>query len=314
MKTFVVLETRNNNLKTVSLQLICAAKKYNDNKICAILFNESADNYIDDLKKYGVNELIIINTTEPMVTATNLTEALFSIHEKYQPNGWIFSNTVTFKDCATRIAAKYKLGCVTDVVGITDDGLLLKPIYSGKAIEKKQILTNEFVFTVRQSCIELVQQPTQEMKIITEELGLIKTKIKVKEIASKIKEGVDLSEAKIIVAGGRGVKSKEGFEVIKQLADKLGGAVGASRGACDADYCDYSLQIGQTGKIVAPDLYIACGISGAIQHIAGMSSSKHIIAINKDPDAPIFNISDLCIIGDLFEVIPLLIDELSTKS
>src|SRR5699024_12862881 len=125
----------------------------------------------------------------------------------------------------------------------------------------------------------------------------------IKDIIRKQTDGVDMSEANVVIAGGRGVKSAEGFEPLYELADVLGGAVGASRGACDAEYCDYSLQIGQTGKVSTPDVYIAVGISGAIQHMAGMSNSKVIVAINKDPEANNFNVADYGIVGDLIDVV-----------
>src|SRR5699024_6429320 len=192
-----------------------------------------------------------------------------------------------------KVAGRLQLGLVSDVVDIEFDGdtpVYIRPIYSGKAFEKKTIYDRPDFFTIRPNNIApLEKDESRTGEITTKDVDIKDLKSVIKEIIRKKAEGVDMSEASVVIAGGRGVKSKEGFDELYELADILGGAVGASRGACDADYCDYSLQIGQTGKVITPDLYIAIGISGAIQHLAGMSNSKVIVAINQDADANIFN-------------------------
>lgn len=191
------------------------------------------------------------------------------------------------------------------------DIVFTRPIYSGKAFEKKKITDGLVFATIRPNNIPALNRDDSLTGAVSEkDVQISNIRTIIKEVLRKSSDGVDLSEAKVIVAGGRGVKSAEGFEPLEKLAEVLGGTVGASRGACDAGYCDYSLQIGQTGKVVTPDLYIACGISGAIQHLAGMSNSKVIVAVNKDPEANIFNVADYGIVGDLFDVIPKLTEEI----
>lgn len=231
-----------------------------------------------------------------------------------QAEGIIIGHTALGKDLAPRIAAKLSAGLISDAINVEldgDDVVFTRPIYSGKAFEKKTFEEGLVLATIRPNNItplEKDESRSGEVTSVSVEIKDLRTIIK--DVVRKTAGGVDLSEAKIIVAGGRGVKSKEGFDGLNELAEVLGAAVGASRGACDAEYCDYSLQIGQTGKVVTPDLYIAVGLSGAIQHLAGMSNSKVIVAINKDPEAPIFEVADYGIVGDLFEVLPLLTEEL----
>ncbi|MEK8128123.1 electron transfer flavoprotein subunit alpha/FixB family protein, partial [Paenibacillus filicis] len=196
-----------------------------------------------------------------------------------------------------------------------DDLLFTRPLYAGKAFEQKRFLQGPLIVTFRPNNIPaaepvdgaaapIVPVPTAAASSD----GSLRSVVK--SVVRKAAGRIDLTEARIVVSGGRGVKSAEGFRPLEELARVLNAAVGASRGACDAGYCDYALQIGQTGKVVTPELYIACGISGAIQHLAGMSQSRIIVAINKDPDAPIFQVADYGIVGDLFEIVPLLTEEL----
>jgi electron transfer flavoprotein alpha subunit len=229
------------------------------------------------------------------------------------PAGIIMGHTSIGKDLSPKLASKLETGLISDAVAIEKDDdqpVFIRPIYSGKAFEKK-IITNGITFvTIRPNNISALEKDeSRSGDIETKNVDIADIRTIVKDVVRKASKGVDLSEANVIIAGGRGVKSEDGFKPLYELAEVLGGAVGASRGACDAEYCDYALQIGQTGKVVTPDLYIAVGISGAIQHLAGMSNSKVIVAINKDPEANIFNIADYGIVGDLFEVIPLLIEE-----
>src|SRR5699024_8474853 len=181
-----------------------------------------------------------------------------------------------------------------------DLGVCTRTIYAGKACEKRVIKDDGLAFaTIRPNNIAALEKDdSRSGEVTAKDVDVKDLRTVIKEIIRKKTDGVDMSEANIVIAGGSGVKSAEGFNLIYELADVLGGAVGASRGACDAEYCDYSLQIGQTGTVITPDLYIAVGISGAIQHLAGMSSSKVIVAINSDEDANIFNIADYGIVGD----------------
>ena len=314
-KVLVLGEVRDGEHRNVSFEAIAAAKTVADGgEIVGVLIGDDVSNLGEEMIHYGANRVVTVEDEKlKNYTSDGFSQAFMGVVESEKPEGIVFGHTALGKDLSPKIAAKLDVGLVSDAVKVEEeDGKIVftRPIYSGKAFEKKVILDDTIFATVRPNNIaplEKDESRSGEVNSLSVEIKDLRTIIK--EIARKSTEGVDLSEAKVIVAGGRGVKSAEGFEPLKELADVLGGAVGASRGACDAEYCDYSLQIGQTGKVVTPDLYIACGISGAIQHLAGASNSKVIVAINKDPEANIFNVADYGIVGDLFEVVPMLTEE-----
>ncbi|MDQ6421315.1 electron transfer flavoprotein subunit alpha/FixB family protein [Paenibacillus sp. LHD-117] len=241
-----------------------------------------------------------------------------------QPDALLLGHTAAGRELAPRVAAARGAGHIADVIAIEpaeggDSVGFIRPLYAGKAFERRCFEPGHpWIVTVRPNNLPPAE-PLEAGGRSGTVTGLAFTVpplvTAVRGVVRRTAGGIDLAEADIVVSGGRGVRSAAGFEPLQALATALGGAVGASRAACDAGYCDYALQIGQTGKVVTPQLYIACGISGAIQHLAGMSQSRTIVAINKDPDAPIFGIADYGIVGDLFEVVPMLTAEvLRTRS
>ncbi len=314
-KVLVFGEVRQGELRNVSFEAIAAAKQISDGgEVVGLLLGNEANNLANAMIQYGADRVVFAQHNDlGNYTPDAYSQAIMQVIQAENPEGFIFGHTSIGKDISPRIAAKLKSGLISDAVSLEVNGdqvIFTRPIYSGKAFEKK-VITDGLIFaTIRPNNIpSLEKDETRSGEVTAVNVEIKDLRTIVKDVIRKATSGVDLSEAKIIVSGGRGVKSKDGFKPLQELADLLGGAVGASRGACDADYCDYSLQIGQTGKVVTPDLYIACGISGAIQHIAGMSNSKVIVAINKDPEANIFSIADYGIVGDLFDVVPILIEE-----
>jgi len=314
-KVLVLGEIRKNELRQVSFEAIAAAKQIADGgEVVGVVLGSEVASLANTMIHYGADRVLVIEHRELQnYTSDGYIQAISQVLESEKPHGFILGHTSIGKDISPRIAAKLKTGLVSDAVSLElkgDEFIFTRPIYSGKAFEKKVIKDGMIFATIRPNNIDSLKQDCSRTGEVIEVQVEIKTlRTIVKEVVLKSAGGVDLSEAKVIVSGGRGVKSEEGFKILQELANVLSGAVGASRGACDAGYSDYALQIGQTGKVVTPDLYIACGISGAIQHVAGMSNSKIIVAINKDPDASIFSIADYGIVGDLFEVVPMLTEE-----
>ncbi|ADC48696.1 electron transfer flavoprotein, alpha subunit [Alkalihalophilus pseudofirmus OF4] len=317
-KVLVIGEVRDGELRNVSYEAVAAGKEVADGgEVVGVLLGEDVSGLAESLIHYGADRVIVVNHADLKTYTTDAyQQALLQVLDVENPEGVLLGHTSLGKDVSPRLAMKLNAGLISDAISVEMDGgdaVFTRPIYSGKAFEKKKVNEGVVFATIRPNNIpplEKDESRSGDVSNLTVDIKDLRTVIK--DVVRKATGGVDLSEAKVIVAGGRGVKGKEGFEPLQELADLLGGAVGASRGACDADYCDYSLQIGQTGKVVTPDLYIAVGLSGAIQHLAGMSNSKVIVAINKDPEAPIFEVADYGIVGDLFEILPILTEELKS--
>jgi electron transfer flavoprotein alpha subunit len=317
----VVAEHRDGDLKKVTFEMLgegarIATKMELGGVVEAALLGSGVSGMTDILAHYGAARVYLADDSSlEKYSGEGYTTTLARLIEKVEPAVVLLGATTQGKDLAPRVAARLGLGLASDCTAfeVTADGRLIitRPIYGGRAIATVMEKTTPQIATVRPN-VMMPLQPDISRTALVEKLtvrtGDIRAKV-IDLIQESGRQQVGLAEADIIVSGGRGLKGPENFCLLEGLADVLGAAVGASRAAVDAGWIEHGHQVGQTGKTVTPNLYIACGISGAVQHLAGMKTAKCIVAINKDPEAPIFRVADYGIVGDLFEVVPILIEE-----
>ena len=305
MKTLIIVEHNNDSVKPSTYSTITAASKISD-KIDALIIGFNNDSAIDELKKSDhLNKIFKINKKgleNPI--AENFSNHILDFLKNNDYSHILTPSSTFGKNLSPKIATELDVQQISDIISIIDSDTFERPIYAGNAIAKVKSLDKIKVLTVRPTCFEPCGLSSN---VEVENVMLDNT-----EVSSVSYVGLDesksdrpeLTSAKVIISGGRGMQNGDNFKLLEGIADKLGAAMGASRAAVDAGFVPNDWQVGQTGKIVAPDLYVAVGISGAIQHIAGIKDSKFIASINKDEEAPIFNFSDYGLVADLFEILP----------
>ncbi|WP_407309136.1 electron transfer flavoprotein subunit alpha/FixB family protein [Desulfosporosinus sp. SB140] len=317
---WVVVEQRDLQIRKVSLELLGQGRKMADETgepLVAVVLGQGIEGLAQTLAANGADKVILIEDAKLAEYTTGAyTSVLNKLISKEEPQAVLMGNTAVGKDLAPRLAQRLGVGLASDCTGIELNSASFmtfkRPIYAGKAFEYLNSNVRPILATIRPNTFTLpVADDSRKADVVKEtaEIDSADLRAILKEVAIAASKRPELTEANIIVSGGRGMKGPENYAILEELADVIGAAVGASRAAVDSGWREQKFQVGQTGKTVAPTLYIACGISGAIQHLAGMGSSKFIVAINKDPEANIFNVADYGIVGDLFEVVPVLTEE-----
>lgn len=308
----VCVEAASGRLPTSSQEVIAAAQqlavKIGQPMTFVLLGPPST---VPTLSEFGPERIFVAEQTGSAERVAAIFESLL---EDYHPSYLLFGGE---KDLAVRIAAGKDLPCVTDATAVAcgEDSVVLwsRFVYSGSLQEVVKTKTPA-VITVRAGCFGKPQLiPRQNVKVETLHVPEVFLRTTVVDVVTTVSELVNLEEAEVVVAGGRGMGSKENFALVEQLAQELGGVVGASRAAIDAGWISPDHQVGQSGKTIAPKLYIACGISGAVQHVSGIGGAEYIVAINKDEQAPIFEVADLAVVGNAVELIPLMLEEIKSR-
>jgi electron transfer flavoprotein alpha subunit len=305
----VFIETKDGKLKKTSREALTIGRKLAETAggDCVAFASDAAA--AEEAGRFGAKKVHV--AAIPAYTTEAFTAALAQVVQDVQPSVLLLPGTSNGRDLAPRLAARLNAGVASDVDRLewTDGSLRARrSVYSGKAFATVEVTSTPAIATTRPNAFppEETGGGAAEVVNVTADAS---DRVKVVETKTPEAGEMSIAEADIIVSGGRGLKEAANFSYIRDLAHAIGGAVGASRATVDAGWIDHQHQVGQTGRVVTPNLYIAAGVSGAIQHLAGMSSSKHIVAINKDPEAPIFRVADLGVVGDLFQILPALTEE-----
>jgi electron transfer flavoprotein alpha subunit len=316
-KTGILLETDNGEIKATNYGVIAAARNTGDNEVVGFVMDASAEACKAAVQEYGVNSVIEITSAagdfkaSPEMQANALVEAM----RHYEISALLGLSSTLGRDMMARVAAAMDAPLVLDCVGVSvRDQEVTKSHFSGKTTARIKLEGDVFLCGIRPNAIEATPAAVAATADVYTASAGDSGRLKVLETKGATAGDIELTEANVIITGGRPIGSAENFSILRACARELGAAVGASRAAVDAGYAPHAMQVGQTGKTVSPKLYIGCGLSGSVQHFAGMKTSKIIVAINTDKDAPIFTKCDYGILGDLFEVVPALTEVLKEQS
>ena len=309
MKFLVFIEQREGKIRKASLEALSLARRLSGGPAAAALPGKGVGALAADLSRYGAG-IVYVADREDLALYSNkgYVGVLDAAVGKESPDAVLIAATAMGKDIAPRLAARRGVSVLADVMDLRVEGGRLvgsRPVYSGKARAEADCGNATLqIATTRPNVFPAEAREAPAPRIEPLDPGEIAPRAKVLRVETSESKELDVSEADIIVSGGRGIKGPENWPLIRDLQQALGAALGASRAVVDAGWIDHQHQVGQTGKVVSPTLYVACGISGAIQHLAGMGTSKVIVALNKDPEAPIFKVATYGIVGDIFQIVP----------
>jgi electron transfer flavoprotein alpha subunit len=308
MKVLVFIEQRDGKIRKASLEALSLARKLAGSPVAAVLPGKGVAALAKDLGKWGAGVVYVADRDElALYSNKGYVGALDAAAKKESPDAVLIAATAMGKDVAPRFAARHDVSVLADLMDLRAEGGRLvgsRPVYSGKARAEVDAGAASLQVATTRPNVFPAEAGEGEARVETLDLGDLALRARVVRVDVPESKELDVAEADIIVSGGRGIKGPENWPLIRDLQEALGAALGASRAVVDAGWIDHQHQVGQTGKVVSPTLYVACGISGAIQHLAGMGTSKVIVALNKDPEAPIFKVATYGIVGDIFQTVP----------